>query len=101
MDKQKQDKEVKSDELATEQKSRKYRSSHRPYNLFKYRGIPFFFVRRGDKSTLAPWNQETNSPEPSIVIKEQDKTAAVKALAKIRIAEKELEKLGAIIPEPI
>lgn len=60
-----------------------------------YRDIPFFFMERGDKVFVHSWDPTTNQPNPGIMVPKEMKDKAVQALAKIQLAEQELEQLGA------
>lgn len=72
----------------------------RPYRIFHYREIPFFCKSKGDTATIHSWDSATNSPGTGIQVPNDKIKQAVTALAKITLAEQELEKLGAKVNNP-
>lgn len=66
----------------------------RPYRFFRYRGIAFVAVRRGDSTVLQTWNESTQSPNTGVAVTKEKVIPAAKAIAKIVLAERDLESLG-------
>lgn len=63
---------------------------------FKYRGIPFMYVIKDNKISLFTWNEALNCLNIGITVNKEHKKKAIMALAKIGLAEQELDALGAI-----
>jgi hypothetical protein len=65
----------------------------RTNRFFRYRGVSFIAVRQGDKVNISTWNEETKSSNPGVEVPKDKLSAATKALAKIVLAEKELDEI--------
>jgi hypothetical protein len=68
--------------------------AERTHRFFRYRGVAFIAVRDGDKACVQTWNEETRTANPGVEVPKDKISAATKALAKIVLAEKELEEIA-------
>ncbi len=68
--------------------------AERTHRFFRYRGVAFIAARNGDKTYVQTWNEETKTANPGIEVPKDKISAATKALAKIVLAEKELEEIA-------
>lgn len=62
---------------------------------FKYRNVSFIYVVKGDKISLFTWNDKLNCMNVGVTVDKKDKKKAIVALAKISLAEVELDAVQA------
>lgn len=74
-------------------KPKKITRRERTNRMFKYRGVSFIAVRSGDRVFLSTLDEDTKSTTPAIEIPREKLNTATKALAKIVLAEKDIQEI--------